>query len=201
MTSETPTPRRRLDPAARREELLEAARLVFSEKSYAEATMSEIADAAGASEALVFRYFPTKAELYAELMERALAALAAEQERVVAAAGPGQPVMAQLRLTTRAYADFIKANSQHARPDAIAGEPREAARVRAQARSRYVEGLRSMLAPREDVRHEYALWGFMGFVDAACVAWIDRGCPDSERDALVETCLGALEGALGDWDA
>src|SRR5665648_1078179 len=58
-----------------------------------------------------------------------------------------------------------------------------------------------LLARTTAARHEFALWGFFGFLDAACLCWVERGCPDDERVALVDAGLGALEGALGDWAA
>ncbi len=201
MSIEERVVRRRLDPAARREELLTAAAGIFEARPYADVTMGDVGTAAGASEALVFRYFATKAELYAEVVRRALAALGEAQVEAIEAAGPGQPVMAQLRLTTRIYVDFVGVNADNGSAMGGAGEPPEAAVVRAESRASHVATLRSLLPPSIALRHEFALWGFVGFVDAACIAWVERGCPANERDPLVETCLGALEGALGDWGA
>ena len=56
-------------------------------------------------------------------------------------------------------------------------------------------------AARAEARHRYALWGYLGFIDAACLHWVERGCPDEERWGLVDAALGALEGGLGDWAA
>ncbi len=201
MSIEDGVVRRRLDPATRREELLSAAAGIFEVRPYVDVTMGDVAAAAGASEALVFRYFATKAELYAEVVRHALAALGKVQADAIEAAGPGQPVMAQLRLTTRIYVDFVGDNVHNGAARGGAGEPAEAAVVRAESRASSVGALRGLLAPSSALRHEFAVWGFMGFVDAACAAWVDRGCPEDERDTLVETCLGALEGALGDWGA
>jgi len=97
--------------------------------------------------------------------------------------------------------DFVGANADNGSAMGGAGEPPEAAVVRAESRASYLATLRSLLPPSTALRHEFALWGFMGFVDAACIAWVEMDCPGNERDALVETCLGALEGALGDWGA
>ncbi|MGB4780024.1 MAG: TetR/AcrR family transcriptional regulator, partial [Microbacterium sp.] len=79
--------------------------------------------------------------------------------------------------------------------------PGVVATLRAEARSEYVERLRALLAPSAARRHEYALWGYFGFLDGACLTWVERGCPDDDRDALIDAALGALEGALGDWAA
>ena len=73
--------------------------------------------------------------------------------------------------------------------------------MRARARSDYVERLGRLLGPGEQARHRYALWGYLGFIDAACLHWVERGCPDEERWGLIDAALGALEGGLGDWAA
>ena len=73
--------------------------------------------------------------------------------------------------------------------------------VRARARSDYVERLGRLLGPGEQPRRRYALWGYLGFIDAACLHWVERGCPDEERWGLIDAALGALEGGLGDWAA
>jgi hypothetical protein len=80
-------------------------------------------------------------------------------------------------------------------------EPSTAADIRLKARRDYVQRLGSMLAQNSQPRHEYALWGYFGFLDAACLHWVERGCPDHDRHPLIDAALGALEGALGDWAA
>ena len=59
--------------------------------------------------------------------------------------------------------------------------------------------MRELLRPTAWARHEYALWGYFGFLDHACLHWVEQGCPADDRDAVAEACLGALQGALGDW--
>ena len=78
-------------------------------------------------------------------------------------------------------------------------EPEEAQKVRSTARKEYVELLGSLLGVSGWTRHIYALWGYFGFLDQACLHWVEQGCPDDQRQPLIEAALGALEGALGDW--
>ena len=59
----------------------------------------------------------------------------------------------------------------------------------------------ALRGPGEQARHRYALWGYLGFIDAACLHWVERGCPDEERWGVIDAALGALEGGLGDWAA
>ncbi len=58
-------PRQRLDPDARRAAILSAAAEVFGAAPYAEVKIAAVAARAGASEALLYRYFAGKEELYA----------------------------------------------------------------------------------------------------------------------------------------
>ena len=60
-------------------------------------------------------------------------------------------------------------------------EPAGAARVRARARSDYVERLGRLLGPGEQPRRRYALWGYLGFIDTAYLHWVEHGYPDEKR--------------------
>ena len=62
--------RRRLDPSARRALIDKAATKVFAERGYEAATMQEIAHAAGVVASVIYDYYPSKQELYVELLEQ-----------------------------------------------------------------------------------------------------------------------------------
>lgn len=53
-----------------RDKILEAAIELFSEKGFSGTTTKEIAERAGVNEALIFRYFSTKKELYGAIIEK-----------------------------------------------------------------------------------------------------------------------------------
>ena len=76
-----------LEPLAKRERLLSAAAEVFSREGL-DASMPTIAAAAGAGVASVYRQFPSKHDLLAELVVRRLDQIAAGAER--AATEPGE---------------------------------------------------------------------------------------------------------------
>lgn len=203
MTRQDRRPRQRLDPERRQEAILSAAAEVFRERGYADTAVSAIAECAGASEALLYRYFTSKDQLYAHLVRRAIDELLAQQADAVRALPDGVPVRDRLRTATLVYLDHIAGHPTawaipFRRPGA---EPAAAVAVRADARNEYVERLRRLLAPRTSRRHEYALWGYFGFLEAACLRWVDEGCPEEGRWSLIDAALGSLEGALGDWDA
>ena len=65
----------RLDPAERREQILEAARRVFTTTSYADAEMADVASEAGVTRTLVNHYFGGKRALYLEVVREAAAEL------------------------------------------------------------------------------------------------------------------------------
>ncbi len=61
--------RRRLDPAARRAELLKSALAVFARRGIGRATHAEVAEEGGCSLATSFVYFPTREDLVAAVLE------------------------------------------------------------------------------------------------------------------------------------
>ena len=196
-------PRRRLDPDERRASILDAAAAVFAEHPYPEVTVSAIATRAGASDALLYRYFPGKDAIYAETVRSAIDTLLERQTAALQALDRGVPPRDRVREATLVYLDHI---AEH--PAAWATplltpntEPLAAAEIRTRTRQEYVRRLDALLEPSDRARHDYALWGYFGFLDAACLRWVERGCPDDERWSLVDAALGALEGGLGDWAA
>ena len=56
--------------AARREEILDAARRVFAERGFKGTTIADIAEIAGIALGTVYRYFPSKDDLFGALSER-----------------------------------------------------------------------------------------------------------------------------------
>ena len=72
---------------------------------------------------------------------------------------------------------------------ALAGhEPGEAA----------VVALAEVVGGSRGHRDNFALWGYLGFLDDACLRWVHADCPDDQRHSLIDAALGCLEGALGD---
>jgi AcrR family transcriptional regulator len=68
--------RTRLDPEVRREQIIDAAEVVLTERDPADVTFEQIADAAGVSRGLVYNYFGDKAGLLAAVYLRNLDRLA-----------------------------------------------------------------------------------------------------------------------------
>ena len=69
----------------RQAEILEAARKVFARRGYSQATVDEIAAAAGLAKGTLYQYFPSKQEIYFEALRRSVDCLRAEVDRGMAA--------------------------------------------------------------------------------------------------------------------
>lgn len=81
--------------ARRREVILNAAAELFAGRDYASVQVEEVAKRAGVGKATLYRYFPSKEELYLESLERALGGL---EQKLNAEIAP-QQVPASVRLS------------------------------------------------------------------------------------------------------
>lgn len=97
--------RRQEERQRRRDEILDAAGAVFTERSFESATMDDIARRARVSRALVYVYFRDKEALYMALCERALHNLRALFEQAVAEQPSGREAV---RAIGRAYIRFAE---------------------------------------------------------------------------------------------
>ena len=66
----TPRKYQRLDPATRREQILDAANELFAERGYSDVTIGDIAQGSGVARGLVHHYFGGRNEVYVALLER-----------------------------------------------------------------------------------------------------------------------------------
>ncbi|MFY9562576.1 MAG: TetR/AcrR family transcriptional regulator [Terriglobales bacterium] len=64
------TPQTRFSSADRREQILDVATLLFAQQGFQGTTTKLIAEKSGVTEALIFRHFPSKEELYWAVIER-----------------------------------------------------------------------------------------------------------------------------------
>ena len=196
-------PRLRMDPAERRELILSAASRAFASRPYEEVSLAEIAEEAQASEALVHKYFVGKAGIYAQVLQGAVDELAERTRQAEDALPEGSSAQDRVRASVLTYLDFIAERSPGWMAyQILAGhEPGEAARVRQEAREAAVRALAEVVGGSRGHRDDFAFWGYLGFLDDACLRWVRAGCPDDQRHSLIDAALGCLEGALGDWRA
>lgn len=191
-------PRRRLGAEQRRAAILDAARQAFSRAPYDRVSLAAVAEAAGASEALVHRYFATKSGLHTEVVRSAVEALLRRQRDADEALGPDATPQERLASSIEVYLDFVAdAGEGWAAPLRNPHDgSMEAARLRVETREQYVHLLREVLGLPVNEPHDHALRGYLGFLDAACLSWVDAGRPAGHRSAIVGMALGALDGAL-----
>ncbi|MDO4259624.1 MAG: helix-turn-helix domain-containing protein [Actinomycetaceae bacterium] len=200
--SERPTPQR-LDPATRRAAILDSARQAFATRPYGQVSLAAVGREAGVSEALVHKYFDGKAGLFAEVTHEAVESLLTAQRQANEALPPDVSLRERVRCALMVYLDHVASHPVGWAAPLLssADDPESARAIREAASGRYVDLLRELLggdvAGRGDERTELAIVGYLGFVQAACLRWVSRGCPASDREALVEAALDALEAALG----
>src|SRR5262245_46959812 len=102
-------PGRPRDPeleARRRAQILDTAAKVFAGFGFAATDVQVIADRLGVGKGTVYRYFPTKEQLFLAAVERGLQELTAEMDRTVD--DPVEDPLEQTRRAVRAYLEFFR---------------------------------------------------------------------------------------------
>nr|SBO97013.1 Transcriptional regulator, TetR family [Nonomuraea gerenzanensis] len=98
--------RTRLDPAGRRQQLLDVGARLFAERPYDQVSIEEIAARAGVSRGLMYRYFATKRDLF-----RAVVQATADHLVDLTDPDPGLPLDEQVRAGLDRYLDHFEANA------------------------------------------------------------------------------------------
>ena len=184
---------RRLDPAQRREQMLDAANTLFAERGYEEVSVEDIARAAGVTRGLVHHYFGGRTEVYLALLER-LGSMREEALR-----GPeGRSARARVADSVSRWLDWTEANSLVYLGTIAPGEDiadPEVRRVVADLRGRAVALLTTFHADiaQDSPRLRYALECWTGLNRAGTRQWL-RG--DATRDATHELLASTLEHVL-----
>src|SRR5581483_10037140 len=176
--------RTRLATDERRTQLLLLGRRLFHERAYDDLSVDEIAAAAGISKGLLYHYFPSKRRFYVETVR------AAAQEMVDRTAPlQGLPAGEKLQRGLDAYLDYVEQNAAaygKLLRSGIGADPEVAAIVeetRQALMRRILAQELGVARPRPALR--LALRGWIGFVEAASLDWIDHR--DVDRDAMRAT--------------
>lgn len=106
----TASGRRREAPDVRREQILDAAEAVLLERGLAATTMADVASAAGIAKGTSYLYFPSKADVLAELRSRYLERFA--HALTNAPARSTKTAAARLEHFIRAFFDFSVAHAE-----------------------------------------------------------------------------------------
>lgn len=178
--------RARLDPEARRAQILDAAYELLETRGVAAMTVEDVADAAGVSRSLVYMYFGDRDGMVAEVYLRVLA-------QVDSSVPPGIP--ADRAVTTETVAACLRFAKQHPSAwrllvtDSVRRHP-----VVTAARGELVAGLVDGAGAGEGPAALVAD-AAVGLIEAGVLHWVERGEPSIEKAA--ELLAGALWAGLG----
>jgi AcrR family transcriptional regulator len=182
----------RLDVDERRRRLLVAGAELFTRHDYNELSMAKIAKEAGISKALLYHYFPSKQAYFVATLEE-------KAEELARRTAPDEslPPLEQLSSSLDAYLGWIEENASSydkmIRSGAAVPEVRAMLdRVRGDTAQRIVDGLRGEEPASPALRP--AVRGWLGFMDGACLDWVDRR--DIDRETLHGLLLATLMGAV-----
>jgi AcrR family transcriptional regulator len=96
--------KRRMRAPERRKQLLEVARRVFGRRGYHVVTMDDVAREAGVTKPILYDHFPSKRDLYRDLLEEDLADL---KERLREALETSKGNRQRIQGSFQAYFDFV----------------------------------------------------------------------------------------------
>ena len=189
---ETKPPRARLDVDERRAQLLALGLDLFSERAYDAVSIDEIALAAGISKGLLYHYFPTKRDFYAAAIREASRQLL-DCTRPDASAPPMERVhrvidayLAYVERRGPAYSALMRGG--------IGSDPAVAAIVQ-ETRDAFLDRLmQNVPAPAAGPELRVTLRGWIGFVEAASLDWVERH--EMKREALRDLCAEVLVQAI-----
>jgi len=163
----------RLDNDERRAQLLALAKKAFSDRSYDEVSVDDLARVAGISKGLLYHYFPTKRDLYVA----GLRGIADELVDAITRVANELPPVERVRAAVDAYLEHI---TRHSRAfvalmrGGIGSDPEVASvveSVRARLYQRFLAGSPFATMVAGDARFETAVRGWLGFVEAASIDW------------------------------
>jgi len=187
------TPRTRLTPEQRREQILAAAGRLAAHTDLERVPTAAVAAEAGVSEGLLFHYFPTRRALQLAVVERSADELIEAMRGVPEGESP-QRLLAALGT----YVDHVEARSQSWRVLLRGSDDPEVAATLRRVDDVSVELL--LAGFHTDAEHApaplmLAVRGWLAFEKETCAAWLDDPSRVG-REVLIASLAGALLGAL-----
>jgi AcrR family transcriptional regulator len=164
---------RRLTGEQRRQQLVEVAASLFSERGYRSTTMDDVAEAAGVTKPLLYQHFSSKKALYLELVEeiahRMLAAIAEATSR---AEGPRQKVEYSLE----AYFNLVVSDTSSFQLlyDRDHGGDEELGRSVRRVQQALVAAVDPLIdAGLDDDHRRFLAAGMVGMAEGASLQWLE----------------------------
>lgn len=178
--------RARLDTDARRAQLLALGLDVFSRRPYDEVSIEDLADRAGISKGLLYHYFPTKRDYYAATVREA-----ARQLLSLTDLPDAMPPAARLMEGLSRYLSFVE---RHAPAYSTLlrggiGSDAEVATVIEETRQALLARVMENVGEVDPVLR-MTLRGWIGFVEATSLDWLDRR--DLSREAMLALWASSL---------
>ena len=182
-----------MKPEQRREQLLDIGAALFAEKPYEEVLLKDIVARAGVSRHLLYHYFSSKRDLYVAIFQRAssrfLAGVSLDPHLQLT-----EQILAGLEAHIQSFVDH-PFEAVTINRGALSDDPAIQAIV---AEELNVVGQRLINQLVAEGCHrdasEIAVEGWLAFVRAACVKWIQS--ENISRADLTEMCLRALDCVL-----
>jgi len=157
----------------RRAEILDAATTVFAEQGFAVADVQEVADKAGVGKGTVYRYFPSKEELFLAAVDHGMRSL---KRAVDAAATVAEAPLERIAQGVRAYLTFFDEN-----PEIVELLIHERAHFRDRKQPTYFVHRDANLGPWREL--------FRGLIDAGFVR-------DQPVEQIIEVISGLVYGTM-----
>lgn len=183
------SPRTRLDPEARRAQLVGLGLRMLSTRPLDKVAIDDIAAEAGISRGLLFHYFPTKRDFHVAVARAAAQDLL---DRTDTHRGPS--LIEALRANVEAFVDHLTENRDAyvAFIRGSAGGDPELLAVYEDTRTAFTDRVLLALgmSERDEPRLRPAVRGWVAFTEEVTVDWLSRGTLD--RDDLVELIDEAL---------
>jgi len=157
----------------RRSEILDAARAVFSKHGFAAADVQEIADKTGVGKGTVYRYFPSKEELFLAAVDHGMRSL---KQAIDAAATEAAHPLERIAQGVRGYLTFFDEN-----PEIVELLIHERAYFRDRKQPTYFVHREANLGPWRDL--------FRGLIDTGVVR-------DQPVEQIIEVISDLLYGTM-----
>ncbi len=184
----------RLNPEARRAQLIELGVEMLATRTLDELSVEDIAQQAGISRGLLFHYFASKQEFHLEVARAAAKELIRRTQP-----DESQPPVEALHGSLREFIDYVEEN-----PDNYKSLVRGAASGDADMRAifdetratlaRRVIGVVAAMGLQMGPRAELAVHGWVAFVEECVIRWIDTRTFD--RDALQDLLAKSLPAVM-----
>ena len=185
----------RLDPATRRDQILDAANALFAERGYDDVTIEDIARSAGVARGLVHHYFGGRKDVYIALLER----LGTGREGLLRPRPPaGRSARARLEDSVSRWLDWTEANRTIYLGTIAPGEDLADPDVRRAVSDLVHVAVALIVDLHADIaedspRLRFALECWTGLNRAATRRWL-RG--DADRETTHELLVSTLEHIL-----